>query len=130
MAGNGGFSRGMPFLPSSDSSKAVSSPQIYAPAPWWTIDLERIAVDVVLADQIGRIGLVDRRLQALALEDEFAAQIDIGRRGPHGETGDQAAFDQQMRIVAHDLAVLAGAGLGFVGVDDEIGRPRRIEAWA
>jgi hypothetical protein len=28
-----------------------------------------------------------------------------------------------MRIVAHDLAVLAGAGLGFVGVDDQIARP-------
>ena len=31
-----------------------------------------------------------------------------------------------MRIVAHDLPVLAGAGLGFVGIDDEIVRPRRI----
>ena len=32
-AGNGGFSRGIPFLPSRLSSSAVSSPQIYAPAP-------------------------------------------------------------------------------------------------
>ena len=32
-AGNGGFNRGWPFLPSKLSSKAVSSPQIYAPAP-------------------------------------------------------------------------------------------------
>ena len=32
-AGNGGFSRGMPFLPSRLSSSPVSSPQIYAPAP-------------------------------------------------------------------------------------------------
>src|SRR5471032_119142 len=31
LAGNGGLKRGCPFLPSSDSSKAVSSPQIYAP---------------------------------------------------------------------------------------------------
>src|SRR5881227_3648509 len=28
-----------------------------------------------------------------------------------------------MRIVPHDLAILAGAGLGLVGVDDEIARP-------
>lgn len=40
----------------------------------------------------------------------------------HGETGDHAAFDQRMRIVAQDFAVLAGTGLGFVGVDDEIMR--------
>ncbi len=32
-AGNGGFNRGLPGLPSSDSNKPVSSPQMYAPAP-------------------------------------------------------------------------------------------------
>src|SRR5687767_1798763 len=32
-AGNGGLNRGRPCLPSSDSSNAVSSPQMYAPAP-------------------------------------------------------------------------------------------------
>lgn len=32
-AGNGGFNRGFPCLPSSDSISAVSSPQMYAPAP-------------------------------------------------------------------------------------------------
>ena len=30
---NGGFRRGMPRLPSSDSMRAVSSPTMYAPAP-------------------------------------------------------------------------------------------------
>src|SRR5690606_26882619 len=34
-----------------------------------------------------------------------------------------AALDEEMRIVPHDLAVLAGAGLGLVGVDHEIARP-------
>src|ERR1700730_6681759 len=33
LAGNGGLKRGLPGLPSSDSSNAVSSPQMYAPAP-------------------------------------------------------------------------------------------------
>ena len=32
-AGNGGLSRGWPRRPSSESSSAVSSPQMYAPAP-------------------------------------------------------------------------------------------------
>merc|ERR1719461_854158 len=32
-AGKGGFRRGFPCLPSRDSIRAVSSPQIYAPAP-------------------------------------------------------------------------------------------------
>ena len=34
-AGNGGLFRGSPRLPSSESSSAVSSPQMYAPAPAW-----------------------------------------------------------------------------------------------
>src|SRR5690606_7288745 len=33
LAGNGGFKRGLPCRPSSDSISAVSSPQMYAPAP-------------------------------------------------------------------------------------------------
>ena len=32
-AGNGGFKRGLPLLPSIDSSNAVSSPHTNAPAP-------------------------------------------------------------------------------------------------
>ena len=35
-AGKGGFTRGFPCLPSMDSIKAVSSPQMYAPPPRWT----------------------------------------------------------------------------------------------
>jgi hypothetical protein len=34
-AGNGGRSRGWPRNPSSEDSSAVSSPQMYAPAPRW-----------------------------------------------------------------------------------------------
>src|SRR6185312_4677293 len=87
------------------------------------IKIERPAVNVILADQLGRIGLVDRRLQVLALADELAAHIDVAGMRAHREAGDEAAFDQKMRIVPHDLAVLAGAGFGFVGIDDEVARP-------
>ena len=87
------------------------------------VEVEIVAVDVVLAEQLRVIGLVDRGLQALALADELAAHIDVAGAAIHRAAGDQAALDEQMRIVPHDLAVLAGAGLGFVGVDDEIMRP-------
>src|SRR5262245_15385900 len=59
----------------------------------------------------------------LAFPDEFAANIDVAGVRAHGEAGDQAAFDEQVRIVTHDVAILACAGLGLVGVDDEIVRP-------
>ncbi len=86
------------------------------------VEVEVPAVDVVLADQLGRVGLIDRRLQPLALADELAAHVDVSGVRPHGEGREQAALDQMVRIVPHDLAVLAGAGLRFVAVDDEVGR--------
>lgn len=87
------------------------------------VDVEIVAGGVVLADQLGLIGLLDRALQRLALADELAAHIDVGGNRTHGETGKQRALDQRVRVVAQDVAVLAGAGLGFVGVDHEIARP-------
>src|SRR5690606_5887434 len=89
-------------------------------------DLEIPAVLVVLADEFGLVGLVDGALQRLALANELAAYINVCSLGPHRETGDQAALDQRMRVVAHDVAVLAGAGLRFVGIDDQIAGPLRL----
>src|SRR4029077_15752076 len=86
------------------------------------VEIEVPAVDIVLADQLGVIGLVNRRLYALALADEFATHVNVADVCPHGETRNQAAFDQQVWVVPHDFAVRAGAGLGLVCVDDEIVR--------
>src|SRR5947208_1576698 len=58
----------------------------------------------------------------LAFANEFAAHVDVASVRRHGAAGDQAAFDQKMRIVPHDLAVFAGARLRLVGIDDEIMR--------
>ncbi len=87
------------------------------------VEIERPAVDIVLADQFCLIGLIDRGLQMLALADELAAHVDVAGVRAHREAREQASLDEQMRIVPHDLAVLAGAGLGLVGIDHEIARP-------
>ncbi len=87
------------------------------------------AVDVVLADQLGRIGLGDRGFEPLALADELAAHVGVAGVCPHRERCQQGALDQQMRIVPHDLAILAGAGLGLVRVDHEIAGPAD-RSWA
>src|SRR5262249_6344192 len=47
------------------------------------VEIERPAIDVVLADQLGLIGLIDRRLQMLTLADELAADVDIAGVRPH-----------------------------------------------
>ena len=59
----------------------------------------------------------------LAFPNEFATDIDVAGVRAHREAREQAALDQEMRIVPHNLAVLAGAGLGFIGIDHEIARP-------
>ena len=88
------------------------------------VDLEIPAMNIVLADQLGCIGLVDGGLQALTLADIFASDIDVADGRAHRETGIEAAFQEELRVMPHDLAILAGARLRFVGIDDQVGRTR------
>ena len=76
----------------------------------------------VLAQQSGAISLLNGAVQTFALMDEFAANIDIADPGTHGATGQQATLNQFVRLVAQNIAVLAGARLGFIGIDDQIMR--------
>jgi hypothetical protein len=76
----------------------------------------------VLADVPGLVGLVDGLLHVRGLLEELAADVDVGGGGVHGPAGDEAAFDELVGVASEDLAVLAGARLSFVGVDDELPR--------
>ena len=42
--------------------------------------------------------------------------------GSHREAGDDHPFDELVRVLVDDVAVLEGAGLGFVTVADEVDR--------
>ena len=75
------------------------------------------------ADQPGFARFLDRRFQPFRLAEEFAPDIDEGGMGSHGETGEQRTFNQFMRIVPYDIAILAGSGLALVRIDDQVGRP-------
>ena len=86
------------------------------------VDIHIPSVDIVLADQARGIGLVDSGLQALALADELAPDIDVAGVCVDREGGEQGAFDKEVWVVAEDLPVLAGSGLGFICVDHEVMR--------
>ena len=77
----------------------------------------------ILTNEAGGIGLLDRRLQPLRLGVEFAADVDVGGGASHPGPGQHAAFEQFVRLVAQDVAVLAGARLALIGIDDEIAGP-------
>ena len=42
------------------------------------VEIERPAVNIVLADEPRFVGLLDRGLEMFAFLDEFAAHVDIG----------------------------------------------------
>src|ERR1700710_2350533 len=48
-AGNGGLMRGLPRRPSSEFMSAVSSPQMYAPAPRWMMTSSRLPEPIAFA---------------------------------------------------------------------------------
>src|SRR6202023_3480680 len=74
-------------------------------------------------DQAGGIGLLDRGLKPLRLAEELAADVDVDRGAAHPGAGEHAAFEQFVRLVAQDVAILAGARLALIGIDDEVARP-------
>ena len=80
------------------------------------------AIVIVLADQLGLVGLLDRELHGMAFGNIFPAQVDIAFVGAHRAACDHAAFDEEMRVVPHDFAVLARARLGLVAIHDQVMR--------
>ena len=64
----------------------------------------------------------DRAFEDFRALGKFAAYVDVGGLGVEGETGDEHAFEQLMRILVDDVAILERAGLGFVRVADEVDR--------
>ena len=76
----------------------------------------------IFAKQTRIISFINRGLQRFAFADVFAANVNIAGMGIHRETGNQTAFDQCMRIMAHNFAVFTGARLRFVSINNKIRR--------
>jgi hypothetical protein len=108
VAGKGGRSRGWPRKPSSESSSAVSSPQMYA---------QEVGAEIPRL-----VRLVDRVPQPPGRVHRLPADVDVRAVRPDRVRGDDHALDQRVRVVRHQRQVFARAGLALVGVDDEVVR--------
>ena len=64
--------------------------------------------------------LEDRGVDDVGLLDVLAADVDERLLRARREGGDDHALDEHVRALLHELAVLERAGLGFVGVADEV----------
>jgi hypothetical protein len=74
----------------------------------------------VFAEIAGLPRFVDGLLENPGAQHEFAADVNVGRLRADGVAGDRDAFQNLMRIALHELAVLEGARLAFVGVAAEV----------
>ncbi len=84
-------------------------------------DIEIVAgAACILADEASLVGLVDGHLHIGRLVVELTTNVNVGSAGAHGTSRDQTALDELVRIVTHDLAILARARLALVGIDHQI----------
>ena len=83
---------------------------------------------IALAEPARRVGLLDRGGDAPVGQVELAADVDEGVAHLQRVGRDRHRFDQQVRRVLEDPAVLEGARLAFVGVGAEIVRLLVVEA--
>ena len=86
------------------------------------------AAENVFTQQTGLDRFFDGRLATFVRLPEFAADVVVADGCADGVTGDGHALDQRMRVIAHDVAVLAGPRLAFVRIADDVFLPGR-RAW-
>ena len=123
IAGNGGLRRGMPRLPSSDSSRPVSSPQMYAPAPrCTTISRSKPEPRMFLPMKPLAPRVLDGLHEAVVAECELAAHVEERQVARDRVRGDHDPFDELMRVALDQHAVLERRRFAFVGVHDEVPR--------
>lgn len=59
-------------------------------------------------------------LQVGGLIVELSSDVDVSSTGSHGPPSDQAAFDQLVWVIPHDLPVLTGARFSLICIHHQI----------
>ena len=85
------------------------------------IEVEReVRTQDALAHVARRPRLRQGLLEALVDAEDLAVDVVVARRDAHRIGGDGHALDDDVRVVAQDVAILERAGLALVGVADQI----------
>ena len=74
----------------------------------------------IFANQSLFVSLVNCNLDIGCFVIELSSNVNVSRTGSHGSTGDEASFDELMRIVTHNLTIFARSWLAFVGIDNKV----------
>ena len=78
----------------------------------------------ILANQASFVCLIDGNLRVVRFEEKLTTHVNIGGIGTHSTASNKAAFNELVRVMAHNLAVLTGAWLTFIGVNHKVARTR------
>ena len=74
----------------------------------------------ILTEETGGTRLIQRLLETLVDLPDLAMNVVVTAIRAHGEGGDCHAFDDRMRVVTHDVAILERPGLAFIGITDNV----------
>merc|ERR1719204_2939989 len=76
----------------------------------------------LLSADVGASTTVHKEVEVIARATGVGSQEAsvVGIPGSHGGASDQAAFNQSVRVVPHDLAILASSRLALVSVDHQV----------
>ncbi|CAM5240932.1 hypothetical protein SSTU70S_00351 [Stutzerimonas stutzeri] len=83
----------------------------------------------VLAEQAGGLGFLDGAVEVVRRIDVFAAQEDVTAIGLERSSADQHAFDEKVRQLLHEQAVLPGVGFHLVGIAQQVADVLRFVCW-
>src|SRR5713226_3704942 len=89
------------------------------------IKIEAGAEDIV-AEVVARIGFVESSLDDVENVAILASNVDEAFRRANRASRNDDAFDHLVWVHLHQRTVLARAGLGFIGIADDVFRLRRI----
>ena len=78
------------------------------------------AAQNVVAQQACCAGFFQRRFEALVGGENFTVNVVVADRDAHGVGGNRHAFNHDMRVVLHDVAVFGSAGFAFVRIANEV----------
>ena len=84
------------------------------------------AAQNVVAQQACCTRFFQRCFEALVSGENFAVNVVVADRDAHGIGCNRHAFDHDMRVVLHDVAVFGGAGLAFVRIADQVLLTRKL----
>ncbi|GMT31566.1 hypothetical protein PFISCL1PPCAC_22863, partial [Pristionchus fissidentatus] len=84
-------------------------------------DVEVVASsEAVLAEETRLQSLVDGLLENDGFVVELSTDVDVGSTSAHCHSSDEAALNELVRVVSHDLAILARSRLSLVSVNYEV----------